>query len=452
MAIDPPGESSCHSAHPMDEPLKISANYFYPDDYDRNVTNHGYPMPVASVVSSASSSQKYAMSDPPTAGETEHQLVKWVPTPSDNDFGETEKTPETDEFCDFDEDDCEEHYRQPKNFDEGKQKQRYHHQEQQLALPPKRLIEAEEKVLPAPKELVANLHNQLALVAPTSKYNGYQHLFITVRDEHRFLMLYTLLKRNVNNKVIVFFSTTKSTQYFSRLLQRLKFDVRAIHNGQSKEKFLESFFEFSRQPSGILCLPDFQGNEFAIPPTVSCIVQFEPPGNPSEYIFRVGRISSEVDAASGRALLFLSPSQFGFLQYYKAASVKIYEYEIPKISNVQRNYERLIRKDARLRKLAREAYHAYLMTYASHDFRDVYTVHELDHEMVALSFGFNEPPSRLSADDEEDEERLKASSHGKFSREDRSWKPVKTKKESWLPGQKTWRFADRHACQMKVTR
>jgi len=229
-------------------------------------------------------------------------------------------------------------------------------------------------------ELEAIIHNQLALLEPTELspspvYNGYSHNFVTVRDEHRFLMLYTFLKRHADQKIIIFFSTTKSTQYYSKLLQRLKFDVRAAHNGQTKEVFLSEYLEFSKQSSsGILCIPDFQ-NEFAIPPSCEWVIQFE-----------------------------------------------------------------LIRKDEKLRKLAREAYHAYMLAYASHSFRDVYNIHDLDQDKVALAFGFTKPPKQ-QVDSDDEQKRGVRKDLG-----DRRWKPVKSEKNSnWMRSKKTWRYADRHS-------
>ncbi len=293
-------------------------------------------------------------------------------------------------------------------------------------------------------KLEANIHNQLALLepedlSPPHAYDGYSHNFVTVKDEHRFLMLYTLLKRHSDQKIIIFFSTTKSTQYYSKLLQRLKFDVRAAHNGQTKEVFLSEYLAFSKHSSsGILCIPDFQ-DEFAIPPSCDWIIQFEPPSNPTDYIFRVGRVSIESSTVKGRALLFVTPEQFGVLEYFKASRVKLREYEIAKISQVQKHFVDLICKDERLRKLAREAYHAYLLAYASHSFRDVYEIHNLNQDNVALAFGFTKAPIH-HGDIHDDKKRgaRKDSDH-------RQWKPVKIEKTSnWMTREKTWRYSDRH--------
>lgn len=425
-------------------------------------------------------------------------LLKWVNDTdsnkgAENASGSTEEM--TDEaLSDLDEDfePCEEHYRVPKASGDGSEKKQSERSQQRQLDPDyepeqqmvvrKRNQEPEETKLSftssrslsfkgvrpsdpehmTTEELVDSINNALTIRAPQTsnsspsnsktntskpnKYNGYQHHFITVQEDHRFLMLYTFLKRNIHNKVILFFSTTKSTEYYTKLLQRLKFDARCIHSGQRKEKYLSEFFDFSKNStSGILCLPDSEGEELAIPPNVAWIVQYEPPANPSEYIFRVGRISSESSLAVGRALLFLTPHQFGFLQYYKAAQVKFYEYEIPKLSNVQKQYVKLLRKDDRLRAFGVAAYHGYLISYASHEFRDVYDIHEVDQSRVALSFGFTEPPLDEESGDEEETDNKRTLRKG-GSR----WKPNKPRGDSWLKGEKSWRYADRHSSAMRV--
>jgi len=243
-----------------------------------------------------------------------------------------------------------------------------------------------------------------------------------------------------------------------------------------------------------LCVPDSLGGDALIPPNCAWIVQYEPCGDPAEYIFRVGRISSEMNSSSNnntngpihkRALLFLAPSQFGFLKYYRASSVRFREYTIPKLANVQRDVQRLVRDDYRddyrLKNLGVDAFHAYLLAYASHEYRDIYNVHELDPKKVALSFGFERPPlpsaksmkadgggggggdnnannsisnnnDRHSSDEEEGGQRTTSSSFQGVgrSREQMRWKPVKNERTSWMAGKKTWKHANVHARKWKV--
>jgi ATP-dependent RNA helicase DDX18/HAS1 len=126
---------------------------------------------------------------------------------------------------------------------------------------------------------------------------------------------------------------------------------------------------------------------------VDWIVQYDPPDDPREYIHRVGRTARGVSGA-GRALLFLTPEELGFLRYLKAAKVPLNEYEFPqhKIANIQSQLEKLVAKNYYLHAAAREAYRSYLLAYNSHQLKDCYNVHRLDLNAVASSFGFQGPP------------------------------------------------------------
>lgn len=58
--------------------------------------------------------------------------------------------------------------------------------------------------------------------------------------------------------------------------------------------------------------------------------------DPRDYIHRVGRTARGAKA-KGRSLMFLQPSEMGFLTHLKEAKVPVVEFEFPqkKIINVQ---------------------------------------------------------------------------------------------------------------------
>ncbi|KMS64927.1 hypothetical protein BVRB_041210, partial [Beta vulgaris subsp. vulgaris] len=124
------------------------------------------------------------------------------------------------------------------------------------------------------------------------------------------------------------------------------------------------------------------------------IIQFDPPSDTKEYIHRVGRTARGVQGATGKALLFLLPQELRFIHHLKYAKIPLSEFEFPqnKIANVQSQLENLIDKTYYLHKSAREAYRAYIQGYAQASMKDVFDVHQLDLEKVALSFGFTSPP------------------------------------------------------------
>lgn len=103
---------------------------------------------------------------------------------------------------------------------------------------------------------------------------------------------------------------------------------------QKQQKRTNTFFEFCNAPTGILLCTDVAARGLDIP-KVDWIIQFDPPDDPRDYIHRVGRTARAGKA--GRSLLFLLPSELGFLRFLKVAKVPLNEYSFPpeKIANVQ---------------------------------------------------------------------------------------------------------------------
>lgn len=88
-------------------------------------------------------------------------------------------------------------------------------------------------------------------------------------------------------------------------------------------------------------------------PAVDWIVQFDPPDDPRDYIHRVGR-TARGSGGKGRSLMFLQPSEVGFLKHLKEARVPVVEFEFPtkKIANVQPGLEKLISQNYYLNKVS----------------------------------------------------------------------------------------------------
>ena len=207
-----------------------------------------------------------------------------------------------------------------------------------------------------------------------------------------------------------------------------------------------------------------------------------------------------------RALLFLTPDQFDFHRYYKAARIKVYEYEMPTLCRVQGRYIELLRQgsggggggggtndsaEARLRRCGEEAYSAYLSAYAGHEYKDIYDVRRVDVGRVALCFGFDRPPPTSNFEEGKDRPRGGSKkhvddrliqlprlssrySHGPTQKIDtcqaggrgattnnkaattrpsgsgEGWrKPAKNEVKGWMKREKSWRYADVHSDKMK---
>ncbi|KAF8980706.1 ATP-dependent RNA helicase [Entomortierella lignicola] len=225
----------------------------------------------------------------------------------------------------------------------------------------------------------------------TATADGLEQGYVICESDKRFLLLFTFLKKNLKKKVIVFFSSCNSVKYHAELLNYIDIPVLDLHGRQKQQKRTTTFFEFINAPTGILLCTDVAARGLDIP-AVDWIIQFDPPDDPRDYIHRVGRTARA--GTSGKSLLFLLPSEVGFLRFLKHAKVPLNEYQFPtsKISNVQSQLEKLVEKNYYLNKSARDGYRSYLQSYASYAQKGIFDVNKLDLVKVAKAFGFSVPP------------------------------------------------------------
>ena len=227
--------------------------------------------------------------------------------------------------------------------------------------------------------------------AENSTVSTLEQGFVVCEASHRFMLLFTFLKKNLKKKVLVFFSSCNSVKYHAELFNFIDVPVLDLHGDLKQNKRTTTFFDFCAAKEGILLCTDVAARGLDIP-HVDWIVQYDPPDEPKEYIHRVGRTARA--GGKGRALLILQPEELTFLKYLKQAKVPLSEFDFPasKLANVQPQLEKLVAKNYYLHKSARDAYRSYLHAYNSHSLKDVYDVHGLDLLSVAKSFGFTAPP------------------------------------------------------------
>ncbi|WVW83356.1 ATP-dependent RNA helicase HAS1 [Kwoniella bestiolae CBS 10118] len=215
--------------------------------------------------------------------------------------------------------------------------------------------------------------------------------YVVCESDKRFMLLFTFLRKNLKKKVIVFFSSCNSVNYHAELLNYIDVPVLDLHGKQKQQKRTNTFFEFCNAPSGILLCTDVAARGLDIP-KVDWIIQFDPPDDPRDYIHRVGRTARA--GKTGKSLLFLLPSELGFLRFLKVAKVPLNEYQFPqkKIADVQKQLESLISKNHYLNTSARDGYRSYLQSYASYSLKKIFDVNKLDLAKVGKAFGFSVPP------------------------------------------------------------
>merc|ERR1711939_535588 len=221
---------------------------------------------------------------------------------------------------------------------------------------------------------------------------GLEQGYVICDTEKRFLLLFTFLKKMAKKKVIVFCSSCNCVKYHAELLNYIDLPVLELHGNLKQQKRTNTFFEFINAKQGTLICTDVAARGLDIP-AVDWILQVDPPDDPRDYIHRVGRTARGAHG-KGKSLIFLQPSEVGFLKHLKEARVPLVEFDLPakKILNIQSQLEKLITSNYYLNKSAKEGYRSYLNAYASHSLRSVFDIQKLDLVKLARSFGFSTPP------------------------------------------------------------
>lgn len=150
-------------------------------------------------------------------------------------------------------------------------------------------------------------------------------------------------------------------------------------------------------------------------PHVDWIVQYDTPGDPKEYIHRVGR-TARLDS-EGNALLFLMPHEMPYLQLLQFYEMKLEQIDLDIIlqshivafgrtsrnsmdaaMSLQHIIEDEINQNNELKQTAADAFGSYIKAYATHskETKEIFHHRMLHIGHVASSFGLTDKPSKLA--------------------------------------------------------
>ncbi|XP_078179178.1 P-loop containing nucleoside triphosphate hydrolases superfamily protein [Carex rostrata] len=246
-------------------------------------------------------------------------------------------------------------------------------------------------------------------------------------------ILRALFEREVSQKVVVFLSTCDGVDFHYTLLNEFKLQpetnqtskflnckVFRLHGNMKQEDRAKAFQGFKTEKSALLLSTDVaaRGLDF---PRVRCILQYDSPGEASEYVHRVGRTARLGE--KGEALLFLQPIESGYLRDLELHGVSLKEFPLEKVLDsfplsrqgiknsykkqpvsldmhpwilfLERALESFVSSEPSMRKLARDAFCSWVGGYTAHrgDLKKIFVVKKLHLGHVAKSFGLKEQPS-----------------------------------------------------------
>ncbi|MBA0725970.1 hypothetical protein Golax_001828 [Gossypium laxum] len=262
--------------------------------------------------------------------------------------------------------------------------------------------------------------------------------FVKVPCGSRLAVLLSILKhlfeREASQKVVVFFSTCDAVDFHYMLLSEfqwspysqfeeelkqmfLKCKTFRLHGNMKQEDRRTTFSAFKTEKSALLVSTDVaaRGLDF---PKVRCIIQYDSPGEASEYVHRVGRTARLGER--GESLLFLQPIEVDYLQDLEKHGVSLTEYPLlkiidsfplhsqmhrvkkfvsleshPWVVSLQRELESYISAEPKIKKQAKDAFCSWVRAYTAHrgDLKQIFMVKKLHLGHVAKSFALREQPS-----------------------------------------------------------
>ncbi|KAL9262260.1 DEAD-box ATP-dependent RNA helicase 17-like protein [Drosera capensis] len=248
-------------------------------------------------------------------------------------------------------------------------------------------------------------------------------------------ILKNLFEKEASNKIVVFFSTCNAVDFHYSLVTELKWSLNPKQSEDTKELFLRcktfrlhgnmkhedrstTFQAFKTEKSALLLSTDVaaRGLDF---PRVRCIIQYDSPGDASEYVHRVGRTARL--GQKGDSLLFLQPIEMDYLQDLEKHGVPLTEYRLDKlldgfplfgalkrhckkilsvemhpwVASLQKGLESFVASEPRLKKLAKDTFVSWVRAYTAHRgvLKRIFMVKKLHLGHVAKSFALKEQPS-----------------------------------------------------------
>jgi ATP-dependent RNA helicase DDX31/DBP7 len=222
-------------------------------------------------------------------------------------------------------------------------------------------------------------------------------------------------ERSKNFKRRCSVSASKTLQLEEAPEPLLTVPVLILHGDMGQADRMKCFYSFNHSRGGILVTTDVaaRGLDF---PDVGWIVQFDAPGDTSDYVHRVGR-TARIDH-DGDALLFLHSHELQYTQMLCDRGVVLNPLSLQAITSaftpvrsktsddvdirvrlLQFQVEDMVSSDEMAKKMASAAFASVVRAYATHskDCRHIFSVHKLHQGHLAASFGLTETPNVLAA-------------------------------------------------------
>lgn len=248
--------------------------------------------------------------------------------------------------------------------------------------------------------------------------------FITVPAKLRLvtLIIFTLSKVLFKKSKVIVFASSKTTVSFlsdvfklsaSEMYSAFEFNQFSLHGDMTQQERFKAFDKFKRLQSGVLFCTDVASRGLDIK-KVDWVVQYACPTQTDDYLHRIGRTARIGE--KGNSVLFLLPSEVGYLDVLHKSSVTLSEIKVTdvlkefaesksskiiehKAQTIQNKIEEAVTDSKELHKKATLAYKSFVQGYATYpkDMKSIFHIKLLHLGHIAKSYGLRSAPSNAIA-------------------------------------------------------
>jgi len=249
------------------------------------------------------------------------------------------------------------------------------------------------------------------LPRPNSIPDTLQNWFVVVKPHNKLVFLADFLIKHKNQKMIVFFLTCASVDYFASIIPKLsqakKSNLRIfhLHGKMNSSKRKKQFKSFKSTQKGALFCTDVAARGIDLP-DLHWILQFDPPLDPSFFVHRIGRTSRA--GREGSAVVILMPNEEGYAEYLQSRNVpisrlekgyysietkpaqeseKIPENSTRKFPEVVQEAHQLAAGDRAIMEAGQHAFVSFIRAYKEHELAFTMMFHKVPFAEVAHGYG-----------------------------------------------------------------
>ena len=196
-------------------------------------------------------------------------------------------------------------------------------------------------------------------------------------------------------KVIVFFATCATVDYFQSILPSLieTHDVVSLHGKHPPNARLKNFTRFVENVRPVCMLTTDVAARGLDIPTVDLVVQFDPPSDPKTFLHRAGRAGRA--GRRGLAITFLRPGcEEDYVRFLAVRDTPIVPLSSPELSITDKDASSATNKirqtvlaDRALYEKAQRAFVSWVRAYKSHVAASIFQLSDLKWDELASDWG-----------------------------------------------------------------